>query len=119
MSLLAAIKLGEKLLDRAPCLEHRSEPLAAAPAAGRGFVNARLEIAGLIAALLDLREALRLREPPLQRVDGVFRIGAGEMMHGGFGIDLRFCQLLDALAHAVQPQLERFGRLALPHQRVA
>ena len=82
-------------------------------------IDARLQVADLVALLLHQRHALGFAEPLLHRADRIFRIGAGEMMHRRVGVDLRLCQFLGALAHAVEPQLERLRRLALAHQGVA
>ncbi len=59
---------------------------------GAQRVDARLQIADLVAALLDLHRALRLGEPLRDRADGLFRIGAGKVMHRRIGIDLRLGQ---------------------------
>ncbi len=41
------------------------------------------------------------------------------MADGAIGIDLRLRQILHALPHAAEPQLERIGGFALPDHRVA
>ena len=115
---LAAVKLREKLLDRAPGVEHRSKALLQRLLLGANGANARFEIDRLVAALLNLGEALRLGNPPLQCGDGVFGIAAGEMGHVGFGVDLCLAQILHARPRAVQAHFERRRRLALPGEPV-
>ena len=78
---LVAVKLGKQLLDRAPGIEHRSEPILEFLLLVAKGGDARFEIVDLVAALLNLREALRFAEALLQRRDGVLGIGAREMLH--------------------------------------
>ena len=77
---LVAVKLGKKLLDLAPGIKHRSEPILKflLLLAKRG--DARFQAVHLVAALLDLSEALRFAEALLQGRDGVFGIGAREVL---------------------------------------
>ena len=86
---------------------------------GTHIVDAGLQIADFVAALLDLRQALGLREPLLHRADGVFRVGAGKVVHRRLGIDLGPCEFLHPLPYAAKPQFERVGHFALPYQRIA
>ena len=116
---LAGVELKEQPLDRAAVLQHRREALLQRLLLAADGVDARLQVADFVALRLHLGDALGFGQPLLHRADRIFRIGAGEMMHRRVGIDLRFRQFLDALAHAVEPQLERLCRLALAHQGVA
>ncbi len=75
---LAVVNVGEKLLDRPPFLEHRNEPLLQRLLLGADLVDAGLQIADLVAALLDLREALRFGKPMLHSADSVFRDRCGQ-----------------------------------------
>ena len=115
---LATVEVAEKLFDRSPLFQHRNEPFAQSLLLGAQSVDARLQIAAVVAVLLDLRHALRLGKPLRDRVDGGLGIGAGEMMHRRIGVDLGPRQFFHAPAHATEPQFERVVRLALAQQRV-
>ena len=116
---LAAVELGEQLFDGSAFLEHRNEALAQRLLLRPQRIDTRLQVADLVAGLLDLRRPLGFRKPLRHRADGVLRIGARQMMNRRVGIDLRLDQRLDALANAAKPHLERIRRLALPDHRIA
>jgi hypothetical protein len=116
---LAGVELEKQPLDRAPVLKHRRKPFLQRLLLTADGVDARLQVADLVALLLHLHDTFGIAEPLPHRADGIFRVGAGEMVHRRVGIDLRFCQFLDAQAHAVEPQLERLRRLALAHPGAA
>ena len=66
---------------------------------------------------MDLRHALGLNEPLIERVHRIFRIGTGKMRHCRFGFDLRLHQRLDPLPDAIEAHFKGVRRLALPYQR--
>ncbi len=116
---LPAVEVAEMSLDRPSLLKYRRQPILQRFLLGADFLDARGEVADLVAAILNLRDALGLAEPLFHGAESILRIGAGEVSHRRFRLALRLAQRLYALPHAIEPQLQRPRRLALPHHRFA
>ena len=115
---LSGIQIDKKLFDRTPLLHDRTKTLLQHLLAGADRLDAGIEIADLVAALLRLQQRACFREPLLKGVHGVFRIGPHQLMHRHFGFDLGLYQSLDVLPDAVKAQFQRQRRLTLPDKRL-
>ena len=115
---LVGVQLHEDLLDPAAFLEHGPEPILQHPLLGADVVDAGLKIDGLVAGALDLRKALGLGQPRLDRGHSVFGVGAGELVDARLGVDLGLDQAPHAVAYAKKPGGQRLRRPPLKHQLI-
>ena len=120
--MLAAVELAEQLVDCVAFLQHRARAASATSAAEHAPLRraaARSPISLRPFWIWASRSASvsRCLIAPI----GIFRIAADQLMHRRLSVDLRLHQRLDALAHAVEPQLKRLRRpaAAAPRSRRA